>query len=252
MSDSLYRLQRRILEDRSLGLVLSLGASTILLALGFYAYLGTFSRYGSDDYCLSAFFRQENLLSAMVLRYFNASSRYTNILFIGLADTILGWYNVAILPALMLSLFVLGLYLLLKEINEMAQWGWSRLLIFFVSLLIAYFSITQAPDLYETLYWRAGMTSHFAPVVFMPFFGAFLLRQIRKARNRLIDHGSGSCKFHSHAYGSSGPGGIDVPDHLLPARFHPGYISHTSDPNVDFHSRASRPVLCKIFSTIPG
>ena len=45
----------------------------------------------------------------------NASSRYTNILFIGLSDTVLGWYNVAILPALMLSLFVLGLYLLLKR-----------------------------------------------------------------------------------------------------------------------------------------
>jgi hypothetical protein len=47
-----------------------------------------------------------------------------------------------------------------------------------------YFSITQAPDLYQTLYWRAGMTSHFAPLVLIPFFGAFVLRQIRNARQR--------------------------------------------------------------------
>ena len=137
MNDLRDRLQRRILNDRFLGPVLSIGSFTILTALGLYAYLGTFSRYGSDDYCLSAFFRQDNLLNAMVFRYFNASSRYTNILFIGLADTILGWYNVAILPAFMLILFVFGLYLLLKEINEIAEWGWSRLLLFFVSLLVA-------------------------------------------------------------------------------------------------------------------
>jgi hypothetical protein len=183
MNSFLFRLQRRIAEDQFLGFVFLIGVVATLITLALYAYLGTFSRYGSDDYCLSAFFYQDNLLSAMVVRYFNASSRYTNILFIGLADTLFGWYNVAVLPALMLILFICGLYLLLKEINEMAQWGWNRWTIFFLSLLIVYFSITQAPDLYETLYWRAGMTSHFAPVVLIPFFGVFLLRQIQWARN---------------------------------------------------------------------
>ena len=130
------------------------------------------------------FFCRTISLSAMIQRYFIASSRYTNILFIGLVDKLFGWYNVAILPALMLTLFVLGLYLLLKEIGEMLALGWSRWMIFFLSLLVVYFSITQAPDLYETLYWRAGMTSHFAPLVFIPFFGAFLLRQIRNAQER--------------------------------------------------------------------
>ena len=184
MNNVLYRLQRRISEDQLLGFTLSMGLIAGLTALALYAYLGTFSRYGSDDYCLSAFFHQDNLLRAMVLRYFTASSRYTNILFIGLADMLFGWYNVAVLPALMLVLFVLGLYLFLKEINGMLQWGWSQLMLVFLALITVHFSITQAPDLYETLYWRAGMTSHFAPVVLIPFFGAFLLRQIRKARNQ--------------------------------------------------------------------
>lgn len=181
MNNLLQRLQRNTSENPFFGLALSLGISTALTALALYAYLGIFSRYASDDYCLSAFFLSDDFLKAMIRRYFVASSRYTNILFIGLSDKLMGWYNVAILPALMLSLFVLGLYLLLKEITEMLALGWSRGMILFLSLLVVYFSITQAPDLYETLYWRAGMTSHFAPVVFMPFWGAFLLRQIRNA-----------------------------------------------------------------------
>ncbi len=183
--NDLLRLQRRSSEDLFFGLALSIGVLTTLSALALYAYLGTFSRYVSDDYCLSAFFLTDDFLGAMIRRYFVSSSRYTNILFIGLADKLFGWYNVAILPALMLSLFVLGMYLFLKEFSEMFQLRWSRWITFILSLLVVYFSITQAPDLYETLYWRAGMTSHFAPLVFMPFWGAFLLRQIRNARENV-------------------------------------------------------------------
>ena len=181
MNDLLARLQRRFAEDPLFVLALSTGIVTTLAALGLYAYLGFFSRYASDDYCLSAFFLSDDFLHAMIERYYISSSRYTNILFIGLSDQLLGWHNVAILPALMLSLFVLGLYLFLQGISEAFRWGWSRGMVFFLSLLVIYFSINQAPDLYETLYWRAGMTSHFAPVVFLPFWGAFLVRQILNA-----------------------------------------------------------------------
>ena len=181
MNDFLYRIQRRLPEDQFLGLALSLCILTMLITLIIYGYLGMFTRYSSDDYCLSAFFLQDDLFGAIVRRYFISTSRYTNVLFIGLADKLFGWHNVAILPALMLSLFVWGLYLLLKEIGETIKGGWTRWMVFFMALSVAYFSVTQAPDLYETLYWRAGMTSHFAPLVFIPFLGVFLLRQTRKA-----------------------------------------------------------------------
>src|SRR5215212_3557827 len=177
-------MKQRFSVKQFFGLALSLGVLTTFLALALYAYLGTFSRYGSDDYCLSAFFLQDHLFSAMIQRYFIASSRYTNILFIGLVDKIFGWHNVTILPALMIGLFAWGLYLFLKEIGEMIELRGGRPLILFLSLLLVYFSITQAPDLYETLFWRAGMTSHFAPLVCIPFLGVFLLRQIRNAKKR--------------------------------------------------------------------
>ena len=61
-----------------------MGIFTTLTALALYAYLGIFSRYSSDDYCLSAFFLTDDFLGAMIRRYFVSSSRYTNILFIGL------------------------------------------------------------------------------------------------------------------------------------------------------------------------
>jgi hypothetical protein len=178
-------INKQIQSPRLLNLVLGFGILTTLIAIGLYGYLGTFSRYGSDDYCLSAFFHQSgSFLGLMIHRYMTASSRYTNILFIGLADKLLGWYNVAILPPLMLALFVLGMYLFLQQVVRLASLGWNRLLILLLAALVVYFSVMQAPDLYETLYWRAGMTSHFAPLVFLSFLGAFLVREIRLARER--------------------------------------------------------------------
>src|SRR5512147_2309126 len=99
-------MKQKFSTEQFFGWALSLGILTTFIALGLYGYLGTFSRYGSDDYCLSAFFLQDNLFNAMIQRYFLASSRYTNILFIGLVDKVFGWYNVAVLPALMIALFV--------------------------------------------------------------------------------------------------------------------------------------------------
>ena len=185
MTSSFSCPQRRFSEDHFLGIAIAIGIVATLTALALYAYLGIFARYVSDDYCLSAFFLNNDFISAMVQRYYVSSSRYTNILFIGLADRLLGWHNVAILPALMLSLFVIGIYLLFQEIAKALRLGWSRGIAFFLSLLVVYFSVTQAPDLYQTLYWRAGMTSHFAPVVFLPFWGVFLTRQIRNAGERI-------------------------------------------------------------------
>lgn len=171
-------------EEHLFWFALFLGVLITAIGLALFAYLGTFSRYTSDDYCLSAFFLNDDLLDQMTRRYFVSSSRYTNILFIGLVDKIFGWYNVAILPGLMLILFVLGLYLLLKEIAHILLLGWNNWMTVFLALSIVFFSVLQAPALYETLYWRAGMTSHFAPLVFIPFSGAFLLRQIRLAGER--------------------------------------------------------------------
>src|SRR5512147_2882885 len=118
MNDSPRSSQQRFPNEKLFEMLLPIGSIAAAIPLALYGYLGTFSRYGSDDYCLSAFFLKDDLVTAMIRRYFVSTSRYTNILFIGLGDKVFGWHNVAILPPLMVGLFVLGLYLFLKEIGE--------------------------------------------------------------------------------------------------------------------------------------
>lgn len=175
-------LLRRIKQN---GIYLIPAIVAVVTALGLFGYLGTFSRYTSDDYCLSAFYFEDGgLVDNLVMYYTTTSSRYTNILFIGLVDKVFGWYNPAILPPLMIALLVYGLYLLLDQVQATARWGWSRWVSFYLAALIGFFSLVQAPDLYQTLYWRAGMTSHFAPIALLPFLCAFVMKQIRSAKER--------------------------------------------------------------------
>ncbi len=143
MKDFLNRARQESSGQQPFGSVVLLGIFTTLLAIGSYGYLGIFSRYGSDDYCLSAFYFQKgNFVTWMIERYLSDSSRYTNILFIGLVDKLLGWYNVAILPGLMLALFVFGFYLFLNEIAQIVSLRWNRLVTLFIAALVVYFSAT--------------------------------------------------------------------------------------------------------------
>src|SRR5512142_1592407 len=104
------KIGKQISEERWCGWVVNFGFISTFMALIMYGYLGIFSRYGSDDYCLTGFYYQPgNLIDWMIQWYTMSSSRYTNILFIGLVDKVFGWYNVAILPGLMITLFVIGL-----------------------------------------------------------------------------------------------------------------------------------------------
>ena len=179
-------MKRKFSEEQFFRVALFVGIITVLIALAFYAYLGIFSRYGSDDYCNTSFFLSGDLVSQMLYRYQYQTNRYSNILLIGLAEKTLGWYNVAILPSVMITLFVIGTYMFLDKVRQLRQVRLERSILFFLSVSVVFFSLLQAPNLFEVLYWRAGMATHFAPLVFMLFLGAFLLHQIGSSENRSL------------------------------------------------------------------
>lgn len=202
MNNFLNGLKRRFSAEPYFWLALSLGILTTSIALVLYAYLGTFSRYGSDDYCNSSFFLSGDLVSQMINRYLYMTNRYSNILFIGVAERIFGWYNVAILPSVMIILFVIGTYKFFDKIKELAVVKLESRIVLFISVSLVFFSLLQAPNLHETLYWRAAMATHFAPLVFMLFLGTFLFNQIRSLENRPLARRAGlTCLIASFLVG---------------------------------------------------
>ena len=161
-----------------LALLAGLAASSIVLLA--YCYLGIFSRYRADDFCHAYLFASPGVFAALVNRYLAVSNRFSSFLFVGVTE-LFHLSGVAVLPTVMLVSWVIGLTWMISESRKWLAWNWSSLVDWFLACTCAFFSFLQAPNLYQTIYWRASMATHFAPIVFITFLAAYLLRQIRKA-----------------------------------------------------------------------
>src|SRR5258706_5068814 len=150
-------------------------------AVAVYAYLGIFSRHLADDYCVASFTRS-NFFAALWENYLTISDRFSNFMLIALSES--AWpRSVAILPALMVVLWALGIAWLLQEASGFSGKRWAESQTFALSLLLVVFLLLQDPNLYQTLYWPSDIATHFAPLVFMTYFAAFLLRSISLTAN---------------------------------------------------------------------
>lgn len=184
----------QMLDTRKTGNILFRTATVFsviagLFALGAIAYLGTFTRYMADDYCESnEVSKFSSPMDAVVNRYleggWRAANRYSNLLFVGLADVVIGESNVQILPVLMLFLWVISATWVAYEIRRLAGREGSILVDCFLAASLIFLSMWQAPSLFQTFFWRSSMATHFVPLVFLTLLGGFLLRQIRFHQER--------------------------------------------------------------------
>jgi hypothetical protein len=157
---------------------------TILAPLMVYAYLGLFARFQADDYCL-AWNSQRPFLSAQTSWYTTDSSRYGATLVFTLSDK-LGRWTVPMLPAFVITLWLLGTFWLLHRFQKMLKLSIPPIASFLIAELWLYFILMLAPNLYQILYWRAGMVTYLLPLVGLTYLAVFLLSQaanpIRKWR----------------------------------------------------------------------
>jgi hypothetical protein len=147
-----------------------------------YAYLGIFSRHLADDYCVVDF-TDKNFFVALWDNYINVSDRFTNFMLITLSEVI-SPRMVSILPALMLTLWIIGIAWLMYEASRFSGQAWDKLLISSLTFLLVFMALLQAPNRFQILYWRSSMSAHFAPLVCMPYLFAALTRSIGTAEKK--------------------------------------------------------------------
>jgi len=155
-------------------------------ALTIYAYLGTFSRHLADDYC-SVDFISTDFFTALWVNYMNVSDRFSNFMLITFSEWV-GSRSVAVLPALMLALWVIGIAWLLFEASRFSGQAWDKSIILTLTFLLVFFALLQAPNRFQILYWRSSLAAHFAPLVFMPYLASFILRSITSAAQNPLSY----------------------------------------------------------------
>jgi Family of unknown function (DUF6056) len=169
------------LDSRALSFFYVTVAVIVTLPLFLYAYLGTFSRYGADDYCATVqLLQSDNLWRASVTRYLEWSGGYSNLLFIQIGE----WFGIAgmiYMAAAMLILWLIGLTWLISEIAEATGFRWRIELSFILAALTVFFSLYRTPNLHQILFWRSSLVGYLAAIVLLAYLAAFILRESRRS-----------------------------------------------------------------------
>lgn len=149
------------------------GVSTILII---YAYLGIFTRYMADDYCLLVNLYSADVFTASLNKYLFSSNRFSNLFVIGLWEFFP--HNTAFVPALHIILWVLGLFWLLFELKRCFKWQINFSILLLLAELIILFTFYTTPNVFQVLYWRPGQVTYLTPLVLFSFASAWLVKLV--------------------------------------------------------------------------
>ena len=172
--------------NRWFPIALAILSLACLVGLAFFAYLGFFSRYGADDYCFSRrLFQTDNIFEATVIWYMKTSNRYTTMLLVGISE----WFGrsaIRYLPALAITLWLASLSWTLSLLSRRLRIPHPQLTGSTLAAAIIFYSILQAPNRYQSLYWRSGMVTYFTPLIAFSLLGGFILTEIWRERPRSL------------------------------------------------------------------
>lgn len=182
--------------------------ATQMVGLSLFFYLSIFTRYVADDFCEVMQLRRGPLFSVIYGSFMGgthrSANRFSKLFFIQLTE-LLGPYQVRILPILMLLLWLIGLVWVIRGIKKMIGMHESVIVELFLALSIVFFSMVQAPNLFQIYYWRSSMMTHLAPVVLSTVLIGLILSLMHAAKGNTPSFwGPGLVFLASFIIGGSG------------------------------------------------
>jgi hypothetical protein len=168
-------------------LIITVGSASLGLALLCFAYIGTFSRYYADDYCISGSVVANGFWKAQVASYIGWSNRYAATFFTSLSD-MFGRYAIRVWPGLIMMLLLLSLIWTFRETAHSLRLEFSSWATLPIAAVIVFLVVLGSPQRYQTVYWRMGLFTYTLPLVFLICLIGLVIHLARKtaqSRHRL-------------------------------------------------------------------
>jgi len=175
-------------------------ALALAVPLGAHAYVGWFSRYASDDFCTASVAISQGFLSAQGYWYSAWSGRYA---FTALATALelSGVWTPRVLPALAVVAWVAAGTWASLPLARHQRWPNPVLASFVVAELVAFASLTAAPNVGQSFYWQTGLLTYTLPLILATLFAGWVARQVLAADGRVSAWGMSASGAASFAIG---------------------------------------------------
>ena len=175
-----------ISSENSYKAVLLVGCLVLAVGLLGLVLNGWYARYMQDDYCFDFLLKHHGFWKAQVFTFINEvtfnGNRFSTNLLMGLVAAI-GPFSAQILPGLMVLGWLAAGYFLMHEIDHFLGLNWMKPVLFFIAEAIVFFTLVQAPNLFQILYWRPGAVTYLVPLIFITLLaglGLYFINQDQK------------------------------------------------------------------------
>jgi len=152
---------------------------SFLLPLLAIAYIGCFTRYMADDYCLAAEFQQAGFIKSQAEWYQDWTGRYSFIFVLSLATMV----GPAIVPLILvgaLTCWLTGMTWTLYQIALLARWPQPLLYSLVIAELIIFATLSSTPNIVQSFYWQSGMLTYTPPLILLTMYAGFVGRVLRQ------------------------------------------------------------------------
>jgi Family of unknown function (DUF6056) len=153
-----------------------------------YIVIGTFMRMSGDDYCYNAVEGEQGFWRTQGYSYLYGTVFGSNGYSLTLASSLsseVGTISSRLLPGLVLILWLIGGYLLVRGVSRIlvpehsSKRGFQILETLLVAGIITFFTLYLAPNLTQSLYWRSGLLTYLMPLTFITYMTAFFISVVQ-------------------------------------------------------------------------
>jgi hypothetical protein len=163
-------------SDRLVGLgVAAILIIALAIALLAHAYIGSFSRLVSDDYCTAAVIRDKGFWGAQQHWYATWSGRFSFTLVMSMVH-LLGSQLIPFLPAVTIGFWVAALAWSISQLAHTASFPQPAVASLLLAELIIVSTLATTPAVYQSLYWATGAVTYVLPLLLLSLYIGLLCR----------------------------------------------------------------------------
>ena len=175
-------------RDQHLPAVILIAGSILFLIPNIFFVIQGFSiRYWADDYCFSGFLKDHGFTHGLIEFYSTTSNRFSAFIFTGFSE-LFGENAIRGIPSLIIIAFGFITYKIIGELLGKFHIKQIKIISILSSQIILFFVLLLAPNIHQSIYWRAGLTHYFLPIPILLYLILMIFSQ-RKIEEKILKKG---------------------------------------------------------------